>query len=91
MTAPAAAARHSIVTRPLWVVVLAAATAAAIAMGLRQVMGLYLRPVTDDLGIGREAFGLAIAIANIVWGSRRRSPVRSRTSTAPAASWSSAP
>ena len=37
-------------------------------MGLRQVMGLYLRPVTAELGIGREAFGLAIAIANIVWG-----------------------
>jgi hypothetical protein len=39
-------------------------------------MGLYLRPVTAELGIGREAFRLAIA--NIVWGSRRRSPARSR-------------
>jgi predicted MFS family arabinose efflux permease len=56
------------IRRPLWLIVLACATIAAIGMGLRQVMGLYLKPVTDLLGIGREAFGLAIAIANIVWG-----------------------
>jgi predicted MFS family arabinose efflux permease len=31
-------------------------------------MGLYLRPITEHLGLGREAFGLAMAIANIVWG-----------------------
>jgi predicted MFS family arabinose efflux permease len=54
--------------RPLWLIVLACATIAAIGMGLRQVMGLYLKPVTEVLGVGREAFGLAIAIANIVWG-----------------------
>lgn len=54
--------------RPLWLVVLAAATAAGIAMGLRQVMGLYMKPVTGHLGLGREAFALAIAVANIVWG-----------------------
>lgn len=55
-------------TMPLWVIVLAAATVAGIGMGVRQVMGLYLKPVTTDLGLGREAFGLAIALANIVWG-----------------------
>lgn len=54
--------------RPVWLVVLAAATIAAIGMGLRQVMGLYLVPVTDALGLGRQSFALAIAIANIVWG-----------------------
>jgi predicted MFS family arabinose efflux permease len=53
---------------PLWAIVLACATVAGIGMGLRQVMGLYLKPVTETLGIGREAFALAIAIANIVWG-----------------------
>ncbi len=54
--------------KPLWLVVLAAASIAAIGMGLRQVMGLYLVPVTETLGLGRESFALAIAIANIVWG-----------------------
>ena len=53
---------------PWWIIVLAASAIAAIAMGLRQVMGLYMKPVTTDLGIGRQSFSLAIAIANIVWG-----------------------
>ncbi|MGH1418710.1 MAG: MFS transporter [Hyphomicrobiaceae bacterium] len=53
---------------PIWLIVLAAAIIAGIAMGLRQVMGLYLRPVTETLGLGREVFGLSIALANIVWG-----------------------
>jgi predicted MFS family arabinose efflux permease len=37
-------------------------------MSLRQVLGLYLRPVTMDLGIGREPFSNALAVANLVWG-----------------------
>ncbi len=53
---------------PWWIIVLAAASIAAIAMGLRQVMGLYMKPISTDLGIGRQSFSLAIAIANIVWG-----------------------
>jgi len=54
--------------KPLWLVVLAAASITAIGMGLRQVMGLFLVPVSDSLGLGRESFALAIAIANLVWG-----------------------
>lgn len=53
---------------PIWLVILTAATIAAIGMGIRQSMGLYLKPMSDELGFGREAFSLAIAIANIVWG-----------------------
>ncbi|MBL8884372.1 MAG: MFS transporter [Hyphomicrobium sp.] len=52
-----------------WLVVLAAASIAAIAMGLRQVMGLYMKPISMDLGLGRQVFSLAIAIANLVWGA----------------------
>jgi predicted MFS family arabinose efflux permease len=54
--------------RPLWVVILAAGLIVGIAMGLRQVMGLYLRPMTTDLAIGREPFSNSMAIANLVWG-----------------------
>ncbi|MGD9801963.1 MAG: MFS transporter [Hyphomicrobiaceae bacterium] len=54
--------------RSLWVVLLAAGLIVGIAMGLRQVMGLYLKPMTTELGIGREPFSLAMAIANLVWG-----------------------
>lgn len=54
--------------QPLWVILLAAGAVAGIGMGLRQAMGLYLKPVSDHLGIGREAFSLSIALANLVWG-----------------------
>lgn len=52
-----------------WVaIMLAAATVAAVGMGLRQTMGLFQKPMTMALGIGREDFALAIAIANLTWG-----------------------
>ena len=55
-------------TLPWTLIVLAAATVAAVGMGVRQTMGLFLKPMTMELGIGREDFALAIAIANLVWG-----------------------
>jgi MFS family permease len=55
-------------TRPLWMVVLAAGLIVGIAMGLRQVMGLYLTPMTTELAIGREPFSTSMAIANLIWG-----------------------
>ncbi len=54
--------------RPLWLVLLAAGTIVGLAMGLRQVMGLYLKPLTEELGIGREPFSNAMAVANLTWG-----------------------
>jgi predicted MFS family arabinose efflux permease len=54
--------------RPLWVVVLSAGLIVGIAMGLRQVMGLYLQPMTTELGIGREPFSTSMALANLIWG-----------------------
>ena len=56
------------VARPLWVVILAAGLIVGIAMGLRQIMGLYLPPMTQELGIGREPFSMAMAVANLIWG-----------------------
>jgi len=55
-------------SRPVWVTVGAAGLIAGLAMSLRQVLGLYLRPVTMELGIGREPFSNALALANLVWG-----------------------
>lgn len=54
--------------RLVWLTVVSAAAIVGISMGLRQVMGLYLPPMTKDLGLSREAFALAIALANLVWG-----------------------
>jgi MFS family permease len=39
-----------------------------LGMGIRQSLGLFLGPVTHDLGISAADFTLALAIQNIVWG-----------------------
>jgi predicted MFS family arabinose efflux permease len=40
----------------------------SICMGLRQSLGLFMRPMTLELGISAATFGFAIAVQNIVWG-----------------------
>jgi predicted MFS family arabinose efflux permease len=54
--------------RPVWLIAASAAAIVGISMGLRQVMGLFLPPMTQELGFSREAFALAMAVANLVWG-----------------------
>src|SRR5215831_2390692 len=39
-----------------------------LGMGIRQSLGLFLAPVTHDLGISAADFTLALGIQNIVWG-----------------------
>jgi MFS family permease len=38
------------------------------ALGIRHVQGLFLLPVTLERGWSREAFGLALALQNLLWG-----------------------
>jgi len=40
----------------------------SICMGLRQSLGLFMRPMTLELGISAATFGFSIALQNIVWG-----------------------
>ena len=40
----------------------------SICMGLRQSLGLFIRPMTLDVGVSAASFGFAIALQNIVWG-----------------------
>ena len=40
----------------------------SLCMGLRQSLGLFMRPMTLDLGISAATFGFTIALQNIVWG-----------------------
>ena len=54
--------------RIFWTVVIAAALVSSLGMGIRQNFGLFLPPMTEDLGIGREAFAFAMALQNIIWG-----------------------
>jgi predicted MFS family arabinose efflux permease len=40
----------------------------SICMGLRQSLGLFMRPMGAELGITAAAFSFSIALQNIVWG-----------------------
>ena len=40
----------------------------SLCMGLRQSLGLFMRPMNVELGISAAAFGFSIALQNIVWG-----------------------
>ena len=39
-----------------------------LSMGLRQVFGLFLLPVTTDLDMSRQMFGLIVGVQNLLWG-----------------------
>lgn len=55
-------------SRKAWITVFCASMILTLSMGVRQGFGLFLQPVSVDLGIGREAFGLAVALQNLLWG-----------------------
>jgi len=40
----------------------------SLCMGLRQSMGLFMRPMVLEVGVSAATFGFAIALQNIVWG-----------------------
>lgn len=50
-------------------VLLAGATVAFVAIGMRHSFGLFLNPITQDLeSVNRETFGFAVALQNLIWG-----------------------
>jgi predicted MFS family arabinose efflux permease len=53
---------------PLWLLILIVGTIVGLSMGRAQSMGLYLTPITRALDIGREPFGLAMALAQLTMG-----------------------
>lgn len=50
------------------VVIACAGFAMTIVLGVRHGFGLYLQPMTLDLGISRETFAFAIALQNLFYG-----------------------
>ncbi|MGH6904986.1 MAG: MFS transporter, partial [Geminicoccaceae bacterium] len=40
-----------------------------LSFGIRSSFGLFLQPMSLDLGWGREAFALAMALQNLLWGA----------------------
>ena len=39
-----------------------------LSTGIRHGFGLFLQPISSDMGWGRETFALALAVQNLVWG-----------------------
>lgn len=50
------------------VVLICGAVILSISLGVRHAFGLFLTPMSVDMGWGRETFALAIALQNLVWG-----------------------
>src|SRR3989442_1922588 len=65
-------ARNSMATpgnrRAMLLLILLSGLIISLCMGLRQSLGLFMRPMTLDLGISAATFGFSIALQNIVWG-----------------------
>ena len=49
-------------------ILIAVALMLSLAMGLRQSLGLFVQPLTRDLGLAIADFTVAIAVQNIAWG-----------------------
>src|SRR6266481_5901819 len=54
--------------RAMLLLILLSGLIISLCMGLRQSLGLFMRPMTLDLGISAATFGFTIALQNIVWG-----------------------
>ena len=54
--------------RPSLPILLGASVMLSLAMGLRQSLGLFMPPLTRDVGISVGDFTLAIAVQNLAWG-----------------------
>jgi predicted MFS family arabinose efflux permease len=40
-----------------------------VMMGLRNTLGLFMKPMTIDLGGGREVLAFGLAVSNLLWGA----------------------
>ena len=63
---------NSVAERVAWrtplVVLLCGTVVLLLSYGIRTSFGIYLQPMSADLGWGREVFALAIAVQNLMWG-----------------------
>src|SRR5690606_35274480 len=50
------------------IVIAAGCLIALVSFGVRSGFGLFLAPMSTDLGWGREVFAFAIALQNLLWG-----------------------
>jgi len=55
--------------RGFWFLLGVSGVIISLAMGMRQSMGLFLGPVTTELGLSAATFSFSLALQNIVWGA----------------------
>ena len=55
-------------TLPMLQILICGGLIVTLSMGIRHGFGLWLQPITQDMGWTRENFSLAIAVQNITWG-----------------------
>ena len=67
MNAPAVSTR-AVDWRTPTVVLVCSGLVLTLSMGIRHGFGLFLQPMSSDLGWGRETFALAMAVQNLMWG-----------------------
>jgi predicted MFS family arabinose efflux permease len=53
----------------MWFLLAVSGVIISLAMGMRQSMGLFLGPVTADLGLSAATFSFSLALQNIIWGA----------------------
>lgn len=56
------------ILRPALPVLIGASVMLSLSMGLRQSLGIFMRPLTQDIGISVADFTLAVAVQNLAWG-----------------------
>ncbi|MEN7530530.1 MULTISPECIES: MFS transporter [unclassified Cupriavidus] len=54
--------------RPVLPILIGASVMLSLAMGLRQSLGIFVPPLTRDVGISVGDFTIAVAIQNLTWG-----------------------
>ena len=54
--------------RPTLAILIGASLMLTLSMGLRQSLGIFMQPLTHDVGISISEFTLAIAVQNLAWG-----------------------
>ena len=62
------APNRSAVSIPLPLIIIAGCFIATVTFGTRSTAGLFMLPMTEELGWTRENFAMALAIQNLVWG-----------------------
>jgi predicted MFS family arabinose efflux permease len=56
------------ILRPTLPILIGASVMLTLSMGLRQSLGIFMQPLTHDIGISISDFTLAIAVQNLAWG-----------------------